>query len=250
VVLGPRGSYEVVELGVEGPFGGSNEDAVTDLGLLELVLLFQGVESVLALDIGLAKLMTAGAGIDGVGDLAPVLLLKVSPVQVEVPLAPGIDQCIGGALAPAVLPAAAAAAGGSCQRGREIGRRQSQREASVVVVDDDVVRSIAVFHFRLPTVKKRDRNNKESKVPFLAVISSFSVFSTKFSGLVVSSDRREGFYLTSKGRRKEGMDVAGTGRVLWGPRVRVGWSDSSAGWRLELATSAAAGIGGTELWTR
>lgn len=71
-MLAPRGSYEVVELGIEGPFGRSNEGTVGNLGLLELVLLFQGVESVLALDIGLAKLVAAGASIDSVGDLAPV----------------------------------------------------------------------------------------------------------------------------------------------------------------------------------
>lgn len=144
-MLAPRGSYEVVKLDVEGPSGGSNDGAVRDPRLLELVLLFQGVESVLALDIGFAKLETGGARIDGFRNLAPVLLLEVSPVQVEVALAPGIDQCIGGALAPAVLPAASCAGVGRQRRRREIGRRQSQREASVVlVVDDDVVCSTVI----------------------------------------------------------------------------------------------------------
>lgn len=92
----------MIEAGVETPFGGNGQ-----LGLLELVLLLDSIDAVLALDVGAAGLDAVGPGVDGVGDFHPVFLTEVAAVELQVTVPPGFDQGLGGAFAPAVLTAAA-----------------------------------------------------------------------------------------------------------------------------------------------
>lgn len=79
------GADEAVEAGVEGPGGGGR------LGLLDLVLLLEGVDAVLALDVRLTVPDAVYTGVDGVGDLLPVLLTEVASVEEEITVAPRLD---------------------------------------------------------------------------------------------------------------------------------------------------------------
>ena len=98
------------------------------LGPLDLVLLLERVDAVLALDIGLGRLGVAVTGGDGVGDLLPLRVAEAAAAERDEALAPGVDERGGGAVAPGVLPpaapapasapAAAAAAGGAGVQGR------------------------------------------------------------------------------------------------------------------------------------
>ncbi|GER27841.1 maturase K [Striga asiatica] len=77
--VGVSRSDEKVEAGEEGPGGGGG---IRDLGLLDLVLLLQSVDPVFALDVGAAGLFgVAVEGVDGVGDLLPVLAAEISTVE-------------------------------------------------------------------------------------------------------------------------------------------------------------------------
>lgn len=85
--------------------------AVTAVGggnpsLFELVLFFEGVDSILALDVGAAvAAVVAVGGVDGGRDLVPVGLAEVAAAEGEVAGAPGVDEGERGLLRPAVLPA-------------------------------------------------------------------------------------------------------------------------------------------------
>lgn len=94
----------MLEAVVEGPFGRRR------LGFLELVLLLESIDAVLALDVGAAGLEAVLAGVDCVGNFLPVLLAEIAAVQQEVTVSPGFDQSLGSAFAPAVLSAAATSA--------------------------------------------------------------------------------------------------------------------------------------------
>lgn len=85
---------------IEEPLGG------TGLGLLDLVLLLEGVDPVLALNVGLGRLEAVFTGVDGVGNVLPVLLTEVAAVELDVTPAPGVDQSLGGTVAPTVVSAA------------------------------------------------------------------------------------------------------------------------------------------------
>lgn len=98
------GTDERVEAVEEGPLGRRG------FGLLELVLLLQRVDPVLALDVRLARLNAVLTSVDGVGDLLPVLLTEVTTVELDITVSPGLDQYLRGALAPTILPPPAAAA--------------------------------------------------------------------------------------------------------------------------------------------
>lgn len=75
----------MIEAGVETPVGGRR------FRLLELVLLLDSIDAVLALDVGPAWLDAVGAGVDGVGDFHPVLLTEVTAVELEVTVPPCFD---------------------------------------------------------------------------------------------------------------------------------------------------------------
>ncbi|CAL1396887.1 unnamed protein product [Linum trigynum] len=70
-------------------------------GLLDLVLLLDGVNPVLALDVGAVGLL--GEAVDGLSDVLPVLLAEVPAVELDVAVASGLDERRRGLLAPAVL---------------------------------------------------------------------------------------------------------------------------------------------------
>lgn len=92
VGLGERAADERVKALEVGPRGNVAAVGLHDFGLLDLVLLFGGVDSVFALDVGATELGRRGVlGVDGVGDLLPVFLAEVSPVQLKVVGTPGIN---------------------------------------------------------------------------------------------------------------------------------------------------------------
>lgn len=102
-VLGLGGG--IADEGVEAlevrPRGDVAAVGLDNLGLLDLVLLLGGVDAVLALDVGAAEL--GGGGVDGVGDLLPVLLPEVPAVEMDVVGPPRLNQSPGSFLRPAVL---------------------------------------------------------------------------------------------------------------------------------------------------
>lgn len=76
------------------------------LRLLDLILLLKRVDPVFALNVGLARLDAALTGVDGIGDVVPVLLTEVTAVELDITIAPGVDQCLGGTFAPTILSTA------------------------------------------------------------------------------------------------------------------------------------------------
>jgi len=87
--------------------GGGGIAGIGNPSLLDLVLLLERVDAVLALHVGAAG---PGAGVavtcvDGVGDLLPVPLAEVPAVEFEVALSPRLDERERGFLRPAVFPA-------------------------------------------------------------------------------------------------------------------------------------------------
>ncbi|MQL69386.1 hypothetical protein Taro_001691 [Colocasia esculenta] len=76
------GAEEVVEALEEGPLGGAGGRG-SGAGLLEFVLLLEGVDAVLALDVGLGGLGIVVAGAHDVGHLLPVLLPEIPPAQLQ-----------------------------------------------------------------------------------------------------------------------------------------------------------------------
>lgn len=99
------GADEAVEVGKEGPVADVNAAGVIgNPSLLDLVLLLEGVDAVLALDVGAAGLLgVAVDGVDGVGDLLPVVVAEVAAVEFEVTVAPGPYERVGGVFGPAVF---------------------------------------------------------------------------------------------------------------------------------------------------
>jgi len=82
----------------ESTVGGRNPS------LLDLVLLLNGVDAILALDVCAVRLLgVAMERVDGVGDVLPVLLAEVAAVELEVASAPGVHERGRGLLGPAVL---------------------------------------------------------------------------------------------------------------------------------------------------
>ena len=75
----------------------------------------------------MSLLGVAMEGVDGVGNVLPVLLAEVSTVEVEVATAPGVDEGRRGLLAPAVLAdrhGAGVGRRGGCGGGSRDGRRR------------------------------------------------------------------------------------------------------------------------------
>lgn len=72
---GRGGAEEAVEAVEERPAG---EQPGGNFGLLDLVLLLDGVDAILALNIGLRRLGVIIATANNVGNLLPVLLLEIS----------------------------------------------------------------------------------------------------------------------------------------------------------------------------
>lgn len=75
----------ITDEGVEAvevrPRGGVSAVRLNDLSLLDLVLLLDGVDAILALDVGAVELLGVGVeGVDGVGNLLPVLLPEIPTV--------------------------------------------------------------------------------------------------------------------------------------------------------------------------
>lgn len=87
-----------------GPRGGVSPFGLDDLGLLDLVLLLDGVNTVLTLDVGAAELKgVAVDAVDGVCDFLPVLLAEVSSVEHQVVGPPGFNERPASILRPTVL---------------------------------------------------------------------------------------------------------------------------------------------------
>lgn len=73
--------------------------------LLGLILLLEGVDAVLALYVGAVLFLSVSMeGVDGVGDLHPVLPPEIPPVQFQVVSPPRLNQRVSRRLRPAVLP--------------------------------------------------------------------------------------------------------------------------------------------------
>lgn len=119
---------ESVEASEERPGASVVAVGFDDLVLLDLVLLLQRVDAILTLDVGSARLLdVAVMGVNSVGDLLPVLLTEVSAIELQVTLAPSVDESEGGVLTPAVFPSGE----GRRRRPRRSGgggRRRSSRE--------------------------------------------------------------------------------------------------------------------------
>lgn len=143
--LGEGVADEGVEALEMGPRGDVAAVRLKDLGLLDLVLLLGGVNAIFTLDVGAAILDGGGVnGVDGVGNLLPVLLAEVTPVELNVVGPPGINQCPSCFLRPAVLAAGENRGPGRRRRWvrRHIGfsGRWRGRRSELIVVRDCVVR--------------------------------------------------------------------------------------------------------------
>lgn len=80
---------ERMERAIEEPVGGKG------LGVLDLILLLESVDPVLALNVGLGRLDTVMKGVDGVGNILPVLLTEATAVELDVTPAPRADEDLG-----------------------------------------------------------------------------------------------------------------------------------------------------------
>lgn len=144
VSLGEGVADEGVEALEVGPRGDIAAVGLHDLGLLDLVLLLGCVDAILALNVGASELSGGGVdGVDGVGDLLPVLLTEVAAVELKVVGPPGINQRPGCFLGPAVLAARESRGPGRRRRGfrRRLvfcGRGRGWRSKFVVVGDGAV----------------------------------------------------------------------------------------------------------------
>jgi len=91
----------VVELKEEGPVA---DVTARNPSFLDLVPLLEGVDTVLALDIGATGLLNVAVnGVDGVRNLLPVVVTEVTAVELEVTVAPGVDERASGVFGPAVF---------------------------------------------------------------------------------------------------------------------------------------------------
>lgn len=87
------------------PRGGVLAFGLNYLSLLDLVLLLDGVNAILTLNVGAVELLRVGVeGVDGIGYLLPVLLPEVTTVKLQVVRPPCLNQRLGCLLRPAILP--------------------------------------------------------------------------------------------------------------------------------------------------
>lgn len=103
------GSDEFVQSLKESPLAWTSTG--NDLALLELILLLEGVQAILALHVGFGHLGAIGASINAVSYVLPVLLFEIAAIKLQITVTPGMNKRESSALAPAIVAGMAVGGG-------------------------------------------------------------------------------------------------------------------------------------------